>query len=523
MEKGAVSVGGNERASELSANECMILTALGKLGGSEYLGAVAEAGGLNEAAATQAAFLLAQKGLIKVEEEKETFYGLTEEGRRYVAEDLPERRLLRLLLKQKNVSLEEVGAALGKRAKIAIGWLVRKGWGVVSDAGGGGGKTLVPIVESEPLKGDDERVLKALSEFGAVRSEELVKRLKMPLDELDNVVKVLRRRNLVEVSEVRRRRLLLTEKGKQLLESGVTVEEEVTRLTPELLMTGAWRGRKFRSYDVSVPAARIYVAKIHPYQRILERIRRIFVEMGFVEIKGDVVQPAFWNFDALFVPQDHPAREMQDTFYLPFEEEAAPASLELIKKVKEIHESGGGISTGWGGVWSEEVAGRCVLRTHTTAVTIRYLAEHPEPPVKVFCIDRVYRRETPDATHIPEFDQLEGIVLDEGVSFKNLLGCLSTFYRKMGFESVRFRPGYFPYTEPSVESEVYVEGLGWVELGGAGIFREEVTKPLGIKHPVLAWGLGVGRLAMLVLGLKDIRKLYQPDIKWLREFPASKC
>ncbi|MDF2957451.1 MAG: Phenylalanyl-tRNA synthetase alpha subunit [Candidatus Alkanophagales archaeon MCA70_species_1] len=521
MERRLLSVGGSELASELSANERKVLTALGKLGGNGYLGDVAESGGLSEDAATQAAFLLAQKKLIGVKEEKETFYKLTDEGRQYVNEGLPERLLLRLLLDQRGINLEGVSAALGKRAKIAIGWLVRKGWGVVSDVGGGG-KMLIPVVKSEPPEGDDERVLRALGEFGAARDEELARRLDISSDELDDIVKVLKRRNLIEVSEVKRRRLFLTEEGRRLLESGVVVEEEITRLTPSLLMTGAWRGKKFRSYDVSVPAARIYVAKIHPYQRILERIRRIFVEMGFVEIKGAVVQPAFWNFDVLFVPQDHPAREMQDTFYLPFEE-AAPASPELIRKVKEVHESGGGISTGWGGVWSEELARRCVLRTHTTAVTIRYLAEHPEPPVKVFCIDRVYRRETPDATHIPEFDQLEGIVLDEGVSFKNLLGCLSTFYRKMGFGDVRFRPGYFPYTEPSVESEVYVEGLGWVELGGAGIFREEVTKPLGIKHPVLAWGLGVGRLAMLILGLKDIRKLYQPDIQWLREFPASKC
>ncbi|MCK4475571.1 MAG: phenylalanine--tRNA ligase subunit alpha, partial [Methanophagales archaeon] len=191
---------------------------------------------------------------------------------------------------------------------------------------------------------------------------------------------------------------------------------------------------------------------------------------------------------------------------------------ELIKNVEQMHEHGGSLnSTGWGGDWKRELGEELLLRTHTTAVTLNYLASHPEPPVKVFCIDRVYRRETIDPTHIPEFDQLEGIVMDKDVTFSNLLGCLSTFYKKMGFPSIRFRPGYFPYTEPSVEVEVYMRERGWIELGGAGIFREEVTNPIGVKYPVLAWGLGIGRLAMISLGLTDIRDLYQSDIDWLRK------
>jgi len=236
-----------------------------------------------------------------------------------------------------------------------------------------------------------------------------------------------------------------------------------------------------------------------------------------VEIKGQIIQSSFWNFDALFQPQDHPAREMQDTFYLD-----SKAQIPDFARVKEMHECGGAVgSTGWGGCWSAEVAKQEVLRTHTTAVTIKYLADHPEPPVKAFGIDRVYRREAIDATHTPEFEQLEGVVMDEGVTFRHLLGVLKEFYAKMGFEEVRFRPGYFPYTEPSVEPEVFIDGLGWVELGGAGVFRREVTAPFGIEHPVLAWGLGVSRVAMLKLGLKDLRLLYQSDMEWLRQTPVS--
>jgi phenylalanyl-tRNA synthetase alpha chain len=209
---------------------------------------------------------------------------------------------------------------------------------------------------------------------------------------------------------------------------------------------------------------------------------------------------------------------MQDTFYL---DRYVELEEDVVERVKKTHENGWKTgSTGWGGQWSLRKAKQLVLRTHTTAITIHYLAENPEPPQKAFCIDRVYRRETIDATHLPEFDQLEGVVLDRDVGFRHLLGLLREFFTKMGFEDVRFRPGYFPYTEPSVEPEVYVEGLGWVELGGAGVFRKEVTEPLGIKGKVLAWGLGIGRLAMLKIGLKDLRRLYLPDLGWLRSMPV---
>ena len=246
-------------------------------------------------------------------------------------------------------------------------------------------------------------------------------------------------------------------------------------------------------------------------------MRQILLEMGFTEMHGEIVQSAFWNFDALFQPQDHPAREMQDTFYLK-EEAPLPKGWECLR---DMHEHGGNTSsTGWGGKWNPGKAKQCVLRTHTTSLSIQYLAAHPEPPVKAFCIGRVYRREAIDPTHTPEFEQLEGIVMDKDVTFRHLLGFLKEFYLRMGFSDVRFRPGFFPYTEPSVEPEIWVDGLGWVEMGGAGVFRQEVTDPWGVKCPVLAWGLGVSQVAMLRLGLKDLRQLYQSDLEWIRNSPV---
>jgi phenylalanyl-tRNA synthetase alpha chain len=240
--------------------------------------------------------------------------------------------------------------------------------------------------------------------------------------------------------------------------------------------------------------------------------------MGFTEIRGDYIESCFWNMDALFIPQDHPARDAQDTFYLK-----NPTSLdipaELAEKVKRIHETGGDTgSEGWKYKWSDTEARRAILRTHTTVNTIRYLSEHPEPPVKVFSVGKVFRREATDPKHLAEFHQIEGIVMEEGANFRMLIGVIKEFYSRMGFSQVRFRPSFFPYTEPSLEVEVLF-GDRWMELGGAGIFRPEVTAPFNIKHPVLAWGLGLERLVMKRYGIADIRQLYMGDLEWMRKTP----
>ncbi|HUR63025.1 MAG TPA: phenylalanine--tRNA ligase subunit alpha, partial [Candidatus Thermoplasmatota archaeon] len=184
--------------------------------------------------------------------------------------------------------------------------------------------------------------------------------------------------------------------------------------------------------------------------------------------------------------------------------------------------SGGGTgSAGWGGAFSKEVSQKALLRTHTTVTTIRHLAAHPNPPAKVFGIGRVFRNEAMDATHLPEFHQIEGILVEEGATFQTLIGVLREFYTRLGFPEVKFRPSFYPYTEPSLDVAVRWNNR-WLELGGAGIFRPEVSQPLGVPCPVLAWGLGLERLAMMRLGLKDIRDLYVPDLKWLQENPLRR-
>ncbi|WMW22179.1 phenylalanine--tRNA ligase subunit alpha [Methanolobus mangrovi] len=480
----------------LTSNEKNVLIAL------EYLkdaspDELAEKAEMKMETAMQAAFLLEEKGLAQVEESVTEIFELTGEGKKYAEEGLPERQIINTI--SEPVSMDDLKEKFNPAiVGIATGWLRRKGWAGIENG------MIVPTGNAQTSA--DEHALAAFAgeekTFGELGADK-------------NVINDLIKRKLVSKIENKQRTIKLTAEGKKLTDAGIVVEEELAQITSELLKSGEWMNKKFRPYNIHTAPKPIYGAKIHPYQRLIDQMRRIFLDMGFTEIKGEAIQSSFWNFDSLFQPQDHPAREMQDTFHLSSTSELPE---EYKDNVCAMHEHGGDTeSTGWGSKWSEEIACKNVLRTHTTALTIKYLADNPEPPIKAFSIDRAYRRETIDPTHTPEFEQLEGVVMDKDMSFSNLLGCLSEFYHRMGFEDVRFRPGYFPYTEPSVEPEVYVDGLGWVELGGAGVFRKEVTHPLGIKYPVLAWGLGVSRLAMLKLGLKDLRQLYHSDIDWLRK------
>lgn len=267
-----------------------------------------------------------------------------------------------------------------------------------------------------------------------------------------------------------------------------------------------------KTFDISIPSKNAPIGKTHPLSKMKNRIKQIFIELGFEEMEGSIVETSFWNFDALFQPQDHPARELADTFYLKGKGEL-PEDKKIVERVKKSHEQG------WKCKWNEEEAKKLVLRTHTTALSARYLAEvKDKKPRKYFAVGRVFRNEATDFKHLAEFHQVEGIIVWENATFKDLLGILKEFYRKLGFEKIRFRPSYFPYTEPSLEIEVYFEPKKqWMELGGAGIFRPEVSKPICGVYPVLAWGLSLERPLMMLMELNDIRMFYKNDLDWLKE------
>lgn len=268
--------------------------------------------------------------------------------------------------------------------------------------------------------------------------------------------------------------------------------------------------------NVEADVPQVFVAKIHPLQDTINEIREIFVTLGFSEILGNLSQPCFWNFDALFTPQDHPARELQDTFYLDGFISKKIGTSKQIQQVSKMHKNG------WKYLWSIDEARKMVLRTHTTCVTIKHLADNKPDEARVFSLGRVFRNEKVSYKHLVEFNQVEGIVVGKNTTLRDLMGIQREFYRRMGLDKVKFWPTFFPYTEPSLQSMVYNERSDkWVELFGMGIFRPEVTKPLGITKPVLAWGGGIERIAMLKYGLDDVREFYNNNLKWLRS--VTKC
>ena len=268
--------------------------------------------------------------------------------------------------------------------------------------------------------------------------------------------------------------------------------------------------------DVEANVPLTFAARKHPLKDTIDEIREIFVTLGFSEISGSLSQPSFWNFDALFTPQDHPAREMQDTFYLDNIAAKQVATAQQIKNVSAAHKRG------WRYLWSIHEARKMVLRTHTTCVTIKHLADNKPEESRVFSLGRVFRNEKVSYKHLVEFHQVEGVVIGKNATLRDLMGIQKEFYKRIGITKVKFWPTFFPYTEPSLQTMVYNERLDkWVELFGMGIFRPEVTKPLGIKKPVLAWGGGIERIAMLKYGLDDVREFYNNNLDWLRS--ASKC
>jgi phenylalanyl-tRNA synthetase alpha chain len=502
---------------ELRENEYKTLLAVERLGGKENLDRILSESGLSNATVMRAALSLKKKSLVKLREKKQTVAILNDEGKLYAEKRLPERRILNALYDRGG---EILISNLSREADVspnviplASGWLVQKNWATINKRKG----TVTLTKKGKPPSGDDEKLLALLLEKGKIVTQELDR-------SLQRVVATLRRRKLIETKERTLHEVQITKKGLRLIEKGIEVSEEVSQLTPELIITGKWRQAKLRKFDVTAPGPTVYTGKAHPLQQIVQRAREIFLEMGFTEIRGPLIETAFWNFDALFQPQDHPAREMMDTFYLADPKVGGLPKRSLVDAVAKTHENGWKTgSKGWGYKWSREEAKRLVLRTHTTAETIKYLSKHKTPPIKVFSVDRVYRNEKLTYKNTAEFHQIEGIVVDKNVTLQDLMGTLKTFYTRFGLRKVRFWPCYFPYTEPSAQAVFYVPKLKrWIELCGMGMFRPEVLAPMGIKCPVLAWGGGLERLAMIELGLDDIRVLYCNSLNWIRRTPLCR-
>ncbi|MBT7101938.1 phenylalanine--tRNA ligase subunit alpha [archaeon] len=470
---------------------------------------VSENADLDKTTALRAVGFLKNKELVEVEsaEKKVVILGIL--GVNYLKKELPERVLLNKLSEKKSILIGEIRNVCGlneNEAKIALGTLKKKAL-----IGIDGGKLVLNAKSSEvSSKMVEELFLEKLPmEVGEVKD----------LDALafENLKK---RKDIVEVEEQKSMSVKLTGLGVKI--SKMNLDDNLLEaLTPKILKQNAWKGKKFRRYDLSSPVPRIYGGKRHFTNQAKDHAKSIWLEMGFKEMSGNLVETGFWVFDALFTAQDHPVREMQDTFYLKDMKGELPAK-DIVSGVKKAHEGGIDGSKGWQYKWEEEKAKKVLLRTHTTNLSARKLkeiADTKEFPAKYFSIGKCFRNETVDWSHGFEFNQTEGIVVDENANFRQLIGYLTQFFNKMGFDKLRIRPAYFAYTEPSLEMDYFHPvHKKWVELGAAGMFRPEVTIPMFGKHvPVLAWGPGFDRIMTQFFEINDLRELYKNDISKLRE------
>lgn len=419
------------------------------------------------------------KGLADIQEIEKTFLRLGKNGLDAKNNGLPERKLVNEI-QEGPKSFEEIRNILKSDFNAAIANAKKNDW-IQIEKGESSSKI---SLKGKALPSPEEKLIDFLG-----TEEKLVN----DIEDIDALTLLKKRPDFITENFTKFKTISLSEKAKD-----IDVDSS----------TGA--------IDVEAKVPATYVARIHPLKETINEIREIFVSLGFSEVLGNLAQPSFWNFDALFTPQDHPAREMQDTFYLKDMKASKFATSTQINQVSRSHKKG------WRYDWNMSEAQRMALRTHTTCVTIKHLADNKPDESRIFSLGRVFRNEKVSYKHLAEFNQVEGIVIGKNVTLRDLMGLQEEFYRRIGLTKIKFWPTFFPYTEPSLQSMVYNDRLGkWIELFGMGIFRPEVTKPLGITKPVLAWGGGIERIAMLKYGLDDVREFYNNNLNWLRS--ATKC
>lgn len=411
-------------------------------------------------------------------------YRLTEEGMEYLKEGLPEKVLVDVL-KAGPMEFEQAKNKIDN-FNIALQWAKKNGWVELKE-----GKLV--LIKQPGFIAEQDALKKLANGRGA---------------EVDSVLlEKLIWRKLVKVE------------GVAMREAKRLVEKEVVDVTPELIKTGLWKKAKFKPYNVKAIGKKIYPGKRHPYNQFLLKVRQKLVELGFKEMTGPIIETEFWNFDALFQPQNHPARDWAQTYNLKQPKYGQLPDNAIVRRVKAAHENGWTTgSIGWKYKWGAKKASKLMPRAHDTAVSPRYLAKGVEIPGKYFNIVRCYRPDVIDAMHGIEFNQTGGFVIAEGLTFKHLLGLLKMFAEELaGAKKIKFYTDYYPFTEPSCQISIKHPELGWIEAAGAGIFRSELTEPLGIKEPVIAWGFGIDRLAMHALNINDIRFLFSRNLEWLRQ------
>ena len=426
---------------------------------------------------------LSSAGTVKVDRTESKSYALTKEAEQYLAGEFPEEALLRLALSKKRVEA-------GQTDRIGLMWAKRNGWITINSG------SIIPTEKGAAMKSYALRAsLTALSKGRAADDSE--------------VDSAIRRGLVVEVTSHSDPIVSLEKPVLHESETGIGA------LTRDMITTGRWKSAKLRPYDITIDSGRAFPARRHPMREFINRIRDIWLRMGFIEVSGPMIEPAFWNFDALFVPQDHPARDMQDTFFLSNPTEIDVDELEVLRSIGSSHEKG------WSEKFNTELSKRALLRTHTTSVSVRNVRKfakmvNASEPVKLFSIGKVFRNEAIDYKHLAELHMVDGIMIGDGLTLSNLIYTLKDFMDQLGLPKARFKPSYFPFVEPGLEIHYFNEDLGEeVELAGAGVMRREITKAMGTDKAVLAWGMGIERLIMRSIKIDSLSDLYRNGIGWL--------
>ncbi len=453
-----------------------------------------------------------------------TFFEITELGRNYAANGTPDERIL-LLLKDKGPhTVPEICAALALENKD-----VGSAFGILSK------EEAVKMDENkkaafvEMPKSKRHAVTLALISLASKSPSGTIDQKTLTADEIavmgtlakkrgaaDSPFRILERETVVYTLSAEAKEV------KTALDAAGITGEEIGSITPAMLKSGDWKKGSFRGYNINIPPARLIPGRTNPYVSFLESVKDKLGSLGFEEFDGPLVETEFWNSDALFMPQFHAARDIHDVYYVKEPTKAKLIEEPFLSAVAATHENGGNTgSRGWNYSFDREFTKRLLLRSQGTVLSAHQLAK-AKIPGKYFGIARCFRYDKVDATHLSDFYQTEGIVLGNEVNLKTLLGFLEMFAVEIaGATEVKYVPGYFPFTEPSIEVHIKHPVLGWFELGGSGIFRPEVTKAMGIDVPVLAWGIGIDRMALMALGLNDLRELFSNDIEGVRQRKAK--
>lgn len=417
-------------------------------------------------------------------------YKLTEEGRKYLEKGLPERNLVELLKRRKKIGIEDAKNKI-ENLSIALQWAKKNKWIMVTQGE-------IELIKEPDKEAEELKALKMVEREGEIG---------------EWIASILLKRKLIkeEKEDIFKR-----------AEKQIKGKKEITALTPELIRTGLWKKVVLKAYKVDVIGKKVNIGKRHPYVSFLNSVRKKLVELGFKEMIGPMIETEFWNFDALYQPQNHPARDWASTYKLRYPKMGTLPKKRIVENVKACHEDGWETgSSGWRYNWNKRKAAMLVPRAHDTSISARYLANGVEIPGKYFSIVRCFRPDVIDATHGVEFYQMGGFVVAPNLNFRHILGLLKLFAQEIaGIKETRFYSDYYPFTEPSVQISGKHPKIGWIELAGAGIFREELTKPLGIDEPVIAWGFGIDRLAIHKLDINDIRFLFTQNLEWLRKQPV---